>query len=444
MIILGCVSACKKSSFLNQPPTMQEIVPVEIADYKRLLRNNLFYLSAIPGFGEGAADDYYVIDFVGETFHDRKSIYLWEDGIYEGPQKSQWARPYEAVFYANNVLEGLAGIGETDDALAINQLRGEALFHRAHHFYHLGQIFAPHYQPASALTDLGIPLRLTADVNEAIQRATVQQTYDRIIADLQEACTLLPQGIESRTVPSKEAAHALLSRVYWTMGEFELAKLHADISLALYDVLLDYNDLDSNAIFPFAQYNAEVIYHSTVSTSTFTLYSPHYVRVAGELYQSYEKNDLRRLLFFKEEVDGISYRGSYDGSSNLFFGLAVDELYLIRAESAFRTGDRLTAQDDLDLLLSHRYKKGTPRPSLDDLDEEAFMTFILRERRRELANRGLRWIDLRRLNGMGYNITLRREHEGRIYTLSPGDPRWTFPFPPEVYSFNPGMNPNPR
>jgi hypothetical protein len=60
------------------------------------------------------------------------------------------------------------------------------------------------------------------------------------------------------------------------------------------------------------------------------------------------------------------------------------------------------------------------------------LNLVLQERRKETPFRGLRWIDLRRLNNEGANITLTRKVKGQVYTLPPNDPRYVLPIPPDV------------
>jgi len=68
---------------------------------------------------------------------------------------------------------------------------------------------------------------------------------------------------------------------------------------------------------------------------------------------------------------------------------------------------------------------------------------ILVERRKELAFRGLRWSDLRRLNKEGWGIMLNRNLNGVPYTLPPNSELYTLPIPPDVIQLS-GIMQNPR
>jgi starch-binding outer membrane protein, SusD/RagB family len=93
--------------------------------------------------------------------------------------------------------------------------------------------------------------------------------------------------------------------------------------------------------------------------------------------------------------------------------------------------------------MSHRLLAGT-FTGYSIADAAAALDTILVERRKELAFRGIRWSDLRRLNKEGRNITLTRNLNGMSYTLTPNSNLYTLPIPPDVLSFNPGMQQNPR
>jgi hypothetical protein len=95
-------------------------------------------------------------------------------------------------------------------------------------------------------------------------------------------------------------------------------------------------------------------------------------------------------------------------------------------------------------LLSHRWRPGTFTGYTISNASEALDT-ILVERRKELAFRGIRWSDLRRLNKeVGRAITLTRNIGGNVYTLPPTDSLlYTLPIPPDVIN-DTQMQQNPR
>ncbi len=355
-----------------------------------------------------------------------------------------WDFPYRTIFYANTALDGLAKITGSYDQAAWNNVKGSALFYRAHIFYQLAQLFAPPYDSQTAAADWGIPLRLQADINEKISRSSVKQTYEKVINDLREALPLLPAKPLYLTRPSKPAVYSLLARVYQTMQDYENALLYADSCLQWQHTLLDFNSLDPGQTFPIPQLNDETIFYCIQVPHT--LIYPFLTLVDSNLYNSYALNDLRRSIFFTPAYSGtaMTFQGSYDGSGDAFGGLATDEVYLIRAECYARKDNTAAAMNDLNTLLEKRWITGTFIPFTASDAADALMQ-ILTERRKELLFRALRWTDLRRLNKeASFAVQLVRVANGISYTLPPGDIRYTYPIPDNVISFNPGMPQNPR
>jgi len=295
--------------------------------------------------------------------------------------------------------------------------------------------------------ELGIPLRLSADPNGTSTRSGLQDTYKQILTDLHTAVDYLPVFPQYKTRPSKPGAYALLSRVYLVMQDYPNALLYADSCLKLYDSLLDYNTLKSTATYPITGLNKEVIFLSMISDDLATTGN---CIVDSNLYKSYDNNDLRKVMFYKTNTSGqASFIGTYTGgvvastsSSKAFGGIAADEVYLTRAECYARTGNITAAMNDLNNLLRQRWKTGTYVNKTATTTGEA-LALILQERRKETPFRGLRWLDLRRLNQDGANITLTRNINNQLYTLPPNDPRYVLPIPPDVIAIS-GITQNER
>jgi hypothetical protein len=182
--------------------------------------------------------------------------------------------------------------------------------------------------------------------------------------------------------------------------------------------------LNSNANYPIQRFNPEVIFNSTFS---FGIFNASRLIVEPTFLDSYSEGDYRRKVFFKDNPNGTTtYKGSYNSDKNLFGGLATDELYLIRAECNARIGNITTALTDLNHLLKTRWNLSYKELNADNAEQ--VLTFILKERRKELVFRGLRWQDLRRLNKDNrFATTLTRTLNNQIYTLPPNDKKYVFP-----------------
>jgi len=430
IIILACTSLISCTKFLDEKPDKSLVVPSSITDLQAILDNHILISSVSPFALEIGADDFYLTtaDWLARNIWERNA-YIWAPGCLD-ENVASWGNPYAVVYNCNVVLEHLNKIKIPAAIDEENNIRGQALFFRSFSFFNLLQVFSKSYKNDSAQHDWGIALRLDADFNKPTERATLKESYDQLIVDLKNAVTLLPLAQLYKTRPSKIAAYAMLARTYLSMSDYSNAMSYADTALQLQNTLLDYNTLNAAATNPVPLFNSECILHSIlITTNTVNLLS----RTDSVLFQSYTANDLRRSVFFVTNTDGSrSFKGSYDGSVRLFNGLAIDEMYLIRAECFARAGNITNAMNDLNLLLSKRWKTNTFSPFVASTPGEA-LTVILKERRKELLMRGLRWTDLRRLNREpAFAVTLKRVVNSQQYLLEPNSLRYVYQIPLDV------------
>jgi len=455
MVLAGLGAACNKQHFLDKKPSTTLLVPSTLSDFQALM-DNVKIFNVVPVLGEASADNYYLSDpaWLALTVRENNA-YVWARDIFGGQGAQQdWNIPYQQVFYANVVLDGLKGTKSQDSVMQWNALEGAALFARAFAFYNLAQLFAPVYDNSSAATDPGIPLRTSSGIDTLSARSSVQATYDQILNDLHNAEGYLPVGAPTTALnrPVRLTAQALLARVYLSMRNYPAARACADSVLQHYSTLIDYNTLDTTKTVPVGIGNVETLYQASFlgnasATPYFSAISANYPTtwIDTDLLRSYDTSDLRRSIFYRTKSGDSTYhlKGGYTGSVFPFGGLAVDELLLIRAEGAARAGDATAAMQDIDTLLSNRWRRGTFHGYSVASATEARDTVLL-ERRKELAFRGLRWTDLRRLNKEGANITLTRMINKVTYTLAPNGLNYTLPIPPDVLSLNKMIQQNPR
>lgn len=435
------------NGFLEEKPYKYMVVPKKLEDLQTLLDNHALINGATPALLEGISDNYYTTEaFWLSALDEVRLNYNWE-ATAEAP--SGWNNLYRAIYMANVALDMLPDIDRSPgDQQEYDQIRGTALFYRAFHLFTVAQLWCRPYSATSA-TDPGIPLRLTAAIETKSVRGTVAQTYKRILDDLKEAADILPNVVEFPTRPGKAAAYGTLARVYLSMGYYEEAGHYADLSLREYDVLVDYNTVQESTA-PFRRFNPEVIYYDCMGLTYILLNSGTRGRVDTLLYRSYDEHDLRKKLFFQPHVgvdDGsFFFRGSYDGDfspRSVFYGITTGEMYLTRAESRARNGDFSGAMADLNMLLENRWSNTEPYTGIVANNVDEALDVILTERRKELVFRGLRWMDVRRMNREGAGISFSRKLGDKTYHLPPNDPRWVLMIPDEVINLS-GMLQNVR
>ncbi len=450
---LSLLAGCNKTEFLAKKPSTNIVTPSTLSDFQQLLDNPDFtYTDGLP---QESCDEYQVsyADFQATSITERNA-YTWAKDLFEGNGNvSDWNGPYSNLFYVSNVLTSLAASDSANSPQG-QFIKGQALFKRAYAFYNLTRCFCQAYDAASAATDLGVPLRLTPSVNGVVPRSTLQQTFDLILSDLHTCIPLLPaqHPATDPTRPSRTAAYALLARIYLDKRDYTNAEAYADSSLGIYNTLIDYNTVSTTSTTPFSRTNAELIYNTTslgtvnsfglTFTATFTSAA---ARITPEIMALYDANDLRTVLYFVKNTDGLFQRKrGYSGSGYYpFSGLATDELYLIKAECLARRGATAPAMAELNALLINRYTNTVAYVPLTAASSDDALAKVLLERRKELIWRNIRWQDLKRLNKEGANITLTRTVNGTVYTLPPNDPRYVFPIPQDEIDLS-GIQQNPR
>lgn len=442
MTFISIFIACEKS-FLDEKPDKSLLVPTTLDNFQSLL-DNFNVMNLTTGLDQIATDDFYINpvfeESINELSPEERNSYLWAKDIYENNSVPDWDNLYQQIFYANVVLDGLEKLKPVSkDLERWENIKGSALFFRAMALYNLSQMFTAPYDRLTALKEPGIPIHLNSDVNVRPGRGTVQQTFDRVIDDLMKSLPLVPKQINYKTRPSRQAILALLARVYLVMDNYELAMYYSNEALKINQNLIVYHTVNANVLPPFPSTlpngNEEVIFYNIKNSYSF--YDMSIINMDPELYQSYSINDLRKSLFFYKDADEnlIAFTG--------YEGLTIDELYLIRAECFARLGDFNSGIGDLNTLLKSRWKKDSFTSLVANNSDEA-LKLILSERRKELAGRDQRWSDLRRLNkDPRFAVTLKRDFNGKSYTLYPNDKRYTFPIP-DIEILTAGIIQTPR
>ncbi|MBB5436952.1 hypothetical protein HDC92_000616 [Pedobacter sp. AK017] len=441
LIILILVSCKKQDEWLDKKANISDVIPVTLNDMQALLDNDDVLNRQYPALGLIASDNFFVSNsYLAATYTLERTSYKWASDIFEGltTEGFDWSVCYKQIEYANIVLDGINKVAHSNQN-EYDNIKGQALFFRAYSLYHLMQVFGKPYIPGRESVDLGVIVKLSSDINVKAQRSTVQACYDQIIADLKSAETLLPQYALYKTRPSKIAAHAMLSKVYLNMQNYNQAYVYAGLVLAQEHSLLDFNSISKTPTYPFPRFpgvvNSEILFFS--SSQTYSMFGLSTMFVDPGLYGLYVANDLRKTLFFRTNADGTySFRGRYTGTTPLFNGLAINETMLIQAECLARAGSTEAAMTVLNGLLKTRWIKDSNGNStyVDRMaaNAEDALKIILIERRKELPFTGnLRWEDLRRLNqDARFAKTLVRDIAGVSYSLPPNDLRYTYPIPP--------------
>lgn len=416
------------SKYLEKKSSNATVTPSTLADLQGLLddANNVMNRGVTPILGEASTDDYFILQSVFDARETmEQDFYMWKRTPYQFP--NDWSKSYAPVFSANFCLEAINKIQRTAvNATAWDQVKGSSLFYRAYNFLNLLWSHSNAYDLATSKTDLGIVLRLSSDFTDPSMRSNVEEGYQRVITDAKAAIPLLPIKPAHSFRPSQWAAYALLARTYLSMRLYDSASHYASLALNIDNTLIDFKSLSTAATKPIAQFNTETIFYTDMNNFVSTVARG---LIDTTLYKTYENDDLRKQIYFRVNGNYHSFKGSYAISGN-FSGLATDEMMLIKAECLVREGNTSEALVALNELLKMRWNnKFIP---VESNDSKTMLDIILKERRKELIFRGLRWIDIKRLNKEGVGINLKRFINGSELTLKANDPYFALPLPTDI------------
>ena len=364
----------------------------------------------------------------GDVLADNLNL-IQLSGRYEGEFVNEIGAHYDFWLVYELINDANVIIGLIDDESVDgeqeekNKLKGEAYFLRALAHHDLLRSYA--YEPNQIKNgwDQGVVLRTEpveglSNVTD-IPRASVQEGYDLVIDDLLEAISLLPsqtdvEGQDNRTFrATKEAAHALLARVYLYSGDYSLAATQADLALATTTAILTDTTGDQYQLSWSETPHPESLFESDIRTADWnqvdglneSLHSLTYNALNGAQFIigaspglideiETEAEDVRRELY--TEVDlGFRMEKWLGEKGNFLENIPIirySEVLLIAAEAKARSGQTPEAQADITKLRNARGISGTVTAAGD-----ALINLIMKERRIELAGEGHRFYDLKRL-----------------------------------------------
>lgn len=194
----------------------------------RLLKNDNGIIDAGLYFWNYGADD---LSWGGTSTDPKFNIYDYTRNVSSTTTEYAWELGYRTIGNCNLVIEMVEALGnERSDEHTVTM--GENYYLRALCYFLLVNEFAQPYSN-NPTQNPGLPLKLNSDSEDLPQsRSTVAEIYDQIVSDLTNAITYmtLPDGMSPKEniYATKEAAQALLARVYLYMGNYDEAFKMAD------------------------------------------------------------------------------------------------------------------------------------------------------------------------------------------------------------------------
>ena len=363
-----------------------------------------------------------------------------------------WAEFYEAINMCNMMINA-DYTPPTDQARQeYNEYLGEAYALRALSYFGLVRIFAQHYTFTPDASHPGVPIVLETDITRKPARNTVKEVYDQIISDFQKGIELMTLEPANAGHMSKEAAQALLSRVYlykedWANAE---AMASAVINSGKYSLVtrdeyptMFFPGLSSEAIF-------EIVF--TIQDNPGSNHLGRMYKASGygdylpsnDLLSLIDSSDVRMQIFKEDPNLGGAYghlrvnkwpsEGPEIDTDNIPV-IRLSEVYLNRAEARYHLGNEQGAIEDL-MIIKHRAWPNAPQVTASG---DALLEEILNERRRELCFEGHRIFDITRYK----QDLVRNDCTAPVCYVPYPDPRFILPIPFEEMNANPNMVQNP-
>lgn len=313
--------------------------------------------------------------------------------------RNNWMRAYNAINIANTVLDHLDVVDED----VKDRVRGEALWIRGTMLFELVRVYALPWEPGAANNQPGVPIVLkgttTIGEEDKVSRATVAETYQQIIDDLEESVQRLPES--NGFFADTYVASATLARVYLQQSDFTNALEQAnrvieDGDYALVSTYADAFNNSSNTSEDIFAVQQSLTFNAGTSNSGLPTFYANLdgvgrdgdIDILPKHLALYEDGDARLDLFYTGE-DGLPKTGKWAVNGANIPVIRLAEMYLTRAECNFRLGSSV---GDTPLNDINRIRE---RAKLDDLGS-VDLDEILNERRKELAFEGQRLHDLKR------------------------------------------------
>ncbi|AFD06083.1 RagB/SusD family nutrient uptake outer membrane protein [Solitalea canadensis] len=434
-LLLG---AC--SSFLDVKPK-GVIIAETISDYDGLLND----VGVINPFGQSICMIYTTDDVKDVSFSPQNQTapkgnsYFWREYINNNNDRPDvWADFYNRIANLNVITEGVLSASDGAEQQK-KQLYAEAAVAKAFNYFYLLSFFSPAYSKSTAEADYGVPYVISTDQSKATpQRPSLQQSLDDLTGNILAAIPDLPNQNINNSRFTKASAYGLLTRIYLYMGNYTDALKYADLVLRSGDAtILNYNNFSTTRL-PHANNSPEELLVRYCNNMSF-----HY---SDELLSVYNlPADLRiQLLATPTANGGYDFGGGTSYNPNR--GISYAEIYLTKAECLARNGDINGAL----AIVNNTIRKNRMTPAgytaLTAANKEEAITAVLEERRRELAFKGMRWSDMKRLDKDGrMKPVMRYAADGTVLvTLTPGSTNYTFQIPLQVQAFNAGMPLNKR
>ncbi len=345
-----------------------------------------------------------------------------------------------------------------DDATK-KKLKCEALTLRAWSLYMLVNKFAKAYNPSTAEKDPGIIIMTEdKDIQEAQPKSTVQEVYDQILKDINEAIALdgLPNTAVNKMRISKPAAYAVKALTLLNMQNWDEAEAAAQQAIAINGTINDYfNNYKGTTTGYFLGNTYDVIDRGKQGTDEDYFFNGNlefYDPITAEALENFEEGHV-----YKEKMSNLNMAYDYimDPSEDMLGqagfmytydlnsrwndgGLRSPQMYLAIAECEVQKGNIDNAMGYLDKVRVLRIDPAKYQPLKGTVSTKAEAIAHVKQVtiNEEIYSSNI-FIDKKRWNQIdGWKATYSRKLVDKVYSIAPDSKMWIFPFPQNAINNN--------
>lgn len=432
-------NAIRMDEAVNTADDMNQLV---IGIYSAFKSGSL-YSGALPLLPDIQADFVYSVKENSNAYGD---IWRWNEIKATNTDiEGVYGALYDVINRANFLLDNADGVRakvtDDDDMDRIDQYCGEAYFARALAYSELLKCFCkPYDSDEEAENRLGVVITQHYNGHEPIRRATLKESYEFVLSDLDKAAELLCLGDDYKPSVNgylynteyfnEYTCYALRARIALYMRKWDEAIKYSGkvIDSGYYSLSSSTSAITSGE--SYYQYmwdygqSTEAIWKVSMTLNSYggsigqiffnydnVSYKPDYVPATWVL-NLYGSTDLRASAFFRTAYTGYSHGlqwpllYKYYGNQEIFvpyriYGVCIpmvlrlSEQYLIRAEAYVQEDvpEYGKAGKDISAIRSARYSSYGGNTAMDKSNA---MDIIEEERVKELYMEGFRLNDLKR------------------------------------------------
>lgn len=347
-----------------------------------------------------------------------------------GTLSSIWSYDYKVIDLAARVIQACETLMTNATPSEVEELEmyeAEALTLRGYAMLMLTNVYGHQVMVdgQSYAGELGVVIVDTpVQAYQHIERSTVGECYDQIVADFTKAISLFQKSgsRDNMYYLSPQATYGLLARTYMYLENWSAAAQAAQQAITLSGIdELTYDPVDYKALFDGGKSNVESMFALAISStqnngtnSAGQFFNNYGYSLSPYLNSLYAPTDCRRAIlgFTGEDDEGEplpwwANKNPFNGGKFGYFGgtnvtyatnylVNAPEMFLIQAEAYTQMNQISEAQKNL-LVVAKRNNAITSVADLPST-QQGLMEFLYEERARELFQEGFRLWDLRRWN----------------------------------------------